>query len=224
MRKRIAILFLVLSCSVCWAQGRNFFDSVSPKLNKFLIDNPAACKVLTNALVNAFATNSLTLYYFYSDDESQARAYHYYPNTAGSASVYIFVRENQTALDEFIALFFETLNTKGQDRFVKLFEKAKAGTISKSEFAKEILKVEFEAMKKAQAVFTSLKFSKKETNKSDLYRVVVECPTEYEEFELHCTKDSPHRDPIKEYESKYDLLRKVSEDSTPQTNSIAPKN
>ena len=223
MRKRIAILFLVLSCSVSWAQEHYILDTISPKLRKFLTDKPAASKVFTNALLEAFSNNTVSLFYFYSNDESQAKAFHYYPNNAGLANVFICVRENQTPLDEFISLFFETLNTKGQGQFAKLTQEAIAGTISRTEFAKEVSKVEFESMRKTQALLISLKFSKKETAQSYFYRRVVECPTEYEEFELYCNKVSPHRDSIKEYELQYDLLRKMSEDSTPQTNSIPQK-
>ncbi len=212
-------------CSASWAQEheQDILYTVSPKLKKLLTAKPAAFKELTNALTEAFSTNTVRLHYFYSDDESEARAYHFYPQSAGLPDVFICVRENQSPLDEFLCLFFETLNTRGQTRFFKLVEAAKTGAISRVEFAKEVSKVEFEATKKVQVVLSTLKFSKKETDGSYFYRRVVESPIEFEEYLKYVKKVSPQRYQLEEYERGYDLLRQMSGNSVPSSNSIAPQ-
>jgi hypothetical protein len=223
MCKRISILFLALFCIASQAQGQSILNTASPKLKNFLKDKPAALNALTNILTEAFSTNSLQLFYFYSDDESKAKAFHYYPNTGGLADVFICVRENQTPLDEFIGLFYEAANTRGQDRFRILANQARSNTISRAEFAKEILKVEFEAEKRTQTMLAALKLTKKESADSYYYTRYAEMPSEFEDYLSWIRKISPQRHAIEEYESQYDWLRKTSEDPTGQTNSVTPQ-
>jgi hypothetical protein len=211
-------------CFASQAQEQNILNTVSPKLKKLLNDNPAALSALTNILAEAFSTNSVQFFYFYSDDESKANAFHYYPNTGGLADVLICVRENQTPLDEFISLFYEAANTRGQERFRNLVKQAKANTISRAEFAKEILKVEFEADKRTQTMLTLLKPTKKESANSYYYPRYAKLPSEFEDYLSWIRKISPQRNAIKEYESQYDWLQKTSKDPTGQTNSVAPQN
>jgi hypothetical protein len=107
----------MLLCASSWAQQTNIVSAASPKLKKFISNHPEAAKIFTNAISSAFSNKTVQLYYFYSDDESEARAYHYYPNTVGMPEVIVCVRENQSSLDEFITILFETLNTKQEAGF-----------------------------------------------------------------------------------------------------------
>jgi hypothetical protein len=207
VRKQIAIVVLVLSCFAGWAQQQNFFDTVSPKLNKFLASNPAAYKTLTNALTETFSTNSLLIHYFYSGNEAEARAYHFYPQVAGMPDVIICVRENQTALDEYISILFEAINARGQPRFLQLVDAAKSGTISRNDFVHGILKIEFEATKAIKELLISLKLSRKDCKGSYFYDRFANGPTTYEEHRAYVKKVSPQRDAIGHYEKTYDELR-----------------
>lgn len=221
--KRITILFLALLCFASHAQEQSILNTASPKLKKLLRDNPGALSALTNVLAEAFSTNSLELFYFYSDNESKAKAFHYYPNTAGLADVFICIRENQTALDEFICLFYEAANTRGQDRFRGLVDKARAKAISRTEFAKEIMKVEFEAKKRTQTALAELKFTRKESADSYYYPRFAKLPSKFEDYLVWIRKISPQRDAMKEYELKYDWLHESPEDPNAPTNSAGPK-
>jgi hypothetical protein len=211
MQKKIIILFLpLLLCVSSWAQQTNVLNSnysVSPKLRQFIIDHPGASKMLTKALSEAFSNRTVQLYYFYSDDESIPRAYHYYPS---ESVVGICIRENQQPVDEFITFLFEVLNSEGEKHFQEIIQKAKSGTISKTNFATEILKVEFEAVKRTRDLIGNLKLNKKEISESDYYNRFVECPNKFEAFLSYTKKVSLHgdRDSIKDYETQYDLLRK----------------
>jgi hypothetical protein len=210
MAARLSVLLLsILLCPTSWAQGSNILSTVSPKLRKFLIDHPAATKVFTNTFAEAFSNRTVSLHYFYSDDDSEARAFHYYPDTPGLAEVIICVRENQIPLDELITTLFEVLNSKGEDQFAKIFDAAKAGTISRTEFAKAILRVEFEATKNMQKLVVPLQLKETEKAESHYYKIYVGCPTGFDEFLSYSKKVSGNRDVVKDYESKYDALRKM---------------
>src|SRR5438045_3597411 len=104
---RIIILLLLLACSFSRARQSNLVSTISPKLRTLLMEKPAALRAWTNALTEAFSNRTVRLYYFYSDDESEARAFHYYPNQIDQAEVIICVRENQRPSDEFICIFYE---------------------------------------------------------------------------------------------------------------------
>lgn len=176
----------------------------SPKLKKLVADYPAAAKVLTNSFAEVFPGKRVQLYYFYTDDESKPRAFHSYPDATG---ISISIRENQHPWDEFITLLFEGINTKGEKQFGKLCQEAKAGAISRTDFAKGILRIEFEAMKTTRDLVAGLKPAEKEKAESHYYKKVVECPGSFDDF-LSITKNgSSKRDVIKHYELQYDYLR-----------------
>jgi len=213
----------MLLCASSWAQDNNILSTVSPKLKQLVSHYPETLKVLTNALSNAFSNKTVRLYYFYSDDESEARAFHYYPNTAGLPEIVLCVRENQKPLDEFASILFETLNSKCEGGFAKLFQDASSGAISREEFAREILQYEFEAIKNTRDLLATLKFGKKDINESYYYGRFIECPNEFENFLLYSKKVSPRRDAFEEYELKYDSLRKMNGDLNSFSNSPASK-
>jgi len=220
MPKSICIfLFAILLCVSSLAQS-NIFSEASPKLKNFLSENPEAAKVFTNAIANAFSNRTVRLFYFYSDDESVARAFHFYPNTVGTPDVMLCIRENQTPLDEFITTLFETLNTKKESAFAELSQNAYFGKITKEQFAKGIIRNEFEATKSVRSTLLTLKFGTNEIREAYYYQKYIECPTNFDDF-LTYSKKVSQRDAMKEYELKYDSLRKMYNDSNSASNSPA---
>ena len=207
MRNKVFVLLLLLGLSPSsQAEEGRILNTLSPKLRQFLSENPKAYQSLTNSLSEAFAKRTLQLYYFYSDDESIARASHYYPN---EAAVGIFIRENQQALDEFICLVFEAINSISEKGFLELFAKAESGEISKDNFTREIAKLEFKAAKRTRDLLMGIRPSGSEAFRSYYYKRFKDCPDDFEDFLLYSKKvSSPHRDSTKEWEMKYDLLRK----------------
>lgn len=204
----ITLLAAALWCASSSAQESQILNTISPKLRAFLTEQPAALNELTNALTHTFSGKTVRLFYFYSNDESEPKAFHYYPNTIGMADVVICTRENQQPLDEFITILFEVVNARGESRFSQLVESARAGTVSKTEFARGILKAEFEASKATRDALRHLKVSKQDQAASYYYGRFTGCPNEFEEFLSYSKKISPLRDASKEYELKYDSLRK----------------
>ena len=213
----------MLFCVSSPAQSNNIVNESSPKLKKFLLDNPEAARVFTNAIANAFSNKTVQLFYFYSDDESQARAYHFYPQQVDSAEVMLCIRENQAPLDEFITTLFETLNTKKETAFIKLEQNAYYGKIVRGQFAKEILQNEFEANKSIRSILLKLNFGTNEMSEAYYCQKCIECPTNFDDF-LTYSKKISQRDVMKEYELKYDSLRKMYFDSISASNSVAPTN
>jgi hypothetical protein len=209
MGKHVVIPFFLLSAFLCAAAGAretNILNQVSPKLQQFLMEHPTALRPLTNVLSAAFADRTLRLYYLYSDDESVPRASHDYPE---ESVVAIFIRENQQPSDEFISLLFEAQNSTSEKQFLNLCAEATSGSISKNDFAQDFGRLEFDAAKRTRDFLKDIKMGRGEINKSHYYKLFRAVPDDFEEFLIY-TKNvsSPPRDLIKEYEAKYDLLRK----------------
>jgi hypothetical protein len=199
----VAIFLCLFLVDASLAQETDLLSSVSPKLQKFLSKSTPALQILTNAFREAFATKAVRLYYFYSNDESLAKAIHYYP---GESKVVIAIRENQEPLDEFVCLLFETLNSEGEERFDDLCNKARTGNLSKPHFAEEILSTEFAAFTRTRDLLRKLRYTRREIAKSPNYRLLVGSPSRFEEFLPYLKRLAPKRDPLTEYELQYDTL------------------
>jgi hypothetical protein len=203
-------LCLAVILSLLWffsshAEESNFSTKLSPKLRVFLKKHPQAFQTLSNACAEAFPKRAVQVFYFYSEDETVARASHYYPS---ESVVGIVLRENQEPLDEFISVLYEVLNSRSEARSEDLVRQAESGAISKADFVREMLKTEFTAAAKTHELLVNLKFIKRETAKSGLYTSALECPDRFEDYVAHLKQDTSPRDIIKEYEGKYDMLRK----------------
>jgi len=114
----------------------------------------------------------------------------------------------QEPLDEFICLLFEIINSTNEKHFMELAAKAQAGEISKEDFVRGIDGIEFMAMKRTRDLLRGIKFAKTDTANSYNYKRLSETPDNFDDFLLYRKKVSPHRDARKEYEAKYDFLRK----------------
>src|SRR5262249_55874707 len=152
------------------------------------------------------SNRTIQIYYFYTEDASVPRASHI---CADEALLRISIRENQQASDECICLMFEILNSEGDDRFKKLSEQAMKGTKSKSYFVKEVMRQEFYAVKKTQALLGHFGLSKSEISESYYYNRFIQSPDDFEEYLSYKKEVSPDRDQEKEYGQLYDSLRKV---------------
>jgi hypothetical protein len=208
MRVAIAqMLLAVLLSTSSQAQTSNIFSMVSPKLKQFLTAHPEASLAMSNVLSEAFPNRTVQLFYFYSDDESTARASHYYQD---ESSVGIIIRENQQPCDECMCLIYEMLNSEGEKRFLELTEQAKSGAVSKEGFVMGIKQQEFQADMKMQNLVRKFRFSEKEKAESYFYNRVIHEPSNFEESLSYAKKVSPKRDQIKDYEQEYDYLQKSS--------------
>jgi hypothetical protein len=209
MLKRLSlILLVVLSCISLRAQGTNIYSMMSPKLRQFLAGHPEVSSSLSKVLSDAFSNRTVFLYYFYTDDKSVARASHYYPN---ESSVGIAIQENQQPSDQCICLIFEMLNSEGEKRFYELTEEAQTGSISRADFARGMLRQEFQAVKKMQKLLRDFKLSKTEIAESHYYKAFIGCPNTFEAFLNYSTSAVSERDAIKDYEQEYDLLRETQQ-------------
>jgi hypothetical protein len=178
---------------------------VSPQLQQFLSDHPQASQILSKGLAEAFSNRKLLIYYFYTKNESVPRASHIYPD---KSSVSIFLRENQLPCDEYICLFFEILNSEGESNFQQLALKARAGQISKKDFATCIMRQEFQAVKRTRDSIGSLGLNQKEIGDSYYFNRFVNTPNDFDKFLVYIKQVSPQRDQFAEYERYYDNLNK----------------
>jgi hypothetical protein len=208
MKALAALVFLTLaSLHAEELHISTLMTGFSPKLRKLLDANPKALTLISNSCSLIFRTNTVALHYFYTEDESVPRAQHYYPSISGEADVVICVRENQQPWDEFTCITYEMLNSKNESRLEAVMEKAKAGSISKKDFARDILRIEFETDLAVRDILKGMKLTEKEKAESYFYKRLTECPTDFEESLAYARKVSPKRDAVKEYELKYDEIR-----------------
>ena len=211
MNKHLFALLLLLSLVSCPAQGTNLLMACSPKLRKLLAAHPEAFTAFTNACCLATRTNSVALIYFYSEDESQARGRQFYPHAAGQPDVVICVRENQQPWDQFICVVGELLNVLSRASYEELLARAKTGTISRSDFPREINRVEFErTIRPMRDLLARMKLTKKEKAQSYFHPKFLGYPNDFEAYLSYQKKTSPHRDLTRQYQEEYDQLRSGS--------------
>ena len=205
MNKSVLIVLMVFHlCLSAKAQRNDFLTVVSPALSKFLVEHPAAFKIL--AKTDAFTNRTIEVYYFYTEDEARAKASHSFP----SASEVVFhIRENQEPADEFLCLIYEFINSENDEHFGELIKMAKSGSIARDVFAKKVVEAEFKAAKTLRDMLPAFKFTDKETAQSAYYKKFKNTPDNYDAFIAYGQRlNSPHRDVVKEYEATYDRLRK----------------
>jgi hypothetical protein len=89
-----------------------------------------------------------------------------------------------------------------------LISQAKAGTISRADFAAETMKQEIVALNRTRDMLKSLQFTNREKSASQLYNHIKHTPDTYEEFLKYCKSQSPPLDCLIGYEQQYDALRK----------------
>jgi len=102
------------------------------------------------------------------------------------------------------------LNARGEPKFKKLAEDAGAGTVSKDEFVRGLLKIEFEATSRTRELLLSLSFKKKDIRGSYYHKLSMGCPQDFEGFLTYTKKLSAGRrfNVFGKYEDLYDALRK----------------
>jgi hypothetical protein len=199
----LAISAFILSCILGYAQSPRLRTTVSPKLRRFLYENPKASITLSNTLRDTFGERTVVVYYFYSDASGEARAFHSYPD---HSTVSIWVMEDQLAIDEFICLVFEAINSKSQTQFQELFRQAEAGTLDKETFSKRVLILEFQAVKQVRDILRNTAIDAKG---SYYYERFVGCPENFDDFVAYVKSVSKGVDPLSTYESQYEAMRKI---------------
>jgi hypothetical protein len=191
----------------CRAQETNILAMCSPKFRQFVTAHPEASQLLTNVVSEAFAGRAIQVFYIYTpEDGSVPRAGHFYP---AESTVAIRLRENQQPVDEFVSLVYEALNSESEEQFGDLFQKAQSGGISRTNFARQMLNVEFKALTRTRVLFKGIKLSEKEISESYYCKRFKECPDGFEDYLAYLIKASPpkHGTIHDYYEAMYDSLR-----------------
>src|SRR5205807_5904570 len=112
-------------------------------------------------------------------------------------------------------LMYALLNSEGEKRFQELFQQARSSAISRNEFTQQIIKQEFVAVIKTRDLLAKLTFRKRDVAQSRFYQQFLQCPASFEGFVEYTKRLSPPGgDLFRQYEAKYDALRKESRRST----------
>jgi hypothetical protein len=201
---RMKMYLVVVLLALPTALYGSFIDSLSPKLQLFLKQHSSISNSFVESSREVLQTRRVQLYYFYAADPSVPPATHY---DAAVNSTAIVVKENQEPLDECVCILFELINSTHESQFSQVVKKAYSGELSKSEFAKELLKIEFSSTIKVQKLLKTEKFESQETKSAEHYNRLLACPTKFDDY-LKFIETTPSRNPVKEYESQYEDLVK----------------
>jgi hypothetical protein len=206
MRRRALALLLIQVCFCVAADGQDnpILATLSPKLRQFLASHRDARQILNVCLNAASSGRTIKAYYFYTDDESIPRAYHFYPS---EGAVVIAVRENQEPTDEFISLLYEAVNSLSEKTFESLADRAAARKIPKEEFAREVCKVEFSNEKRVRDLLRGVKLRGGEVRKSHYFKTLENMPDDFDAYLSYISKIVPYRNGIREYEEQYETLQ-----------------
>lgn len=205
--KLCLILLVLLLCVSSLAQGTNLYSTMSPQLREFLSEHREVANALSNVLGEVsemFSNRTVQIYYFYSDDKSVARASHYSPDWYRSV---IGIKENQQPSDECLCLIFELLNSESDKQFGEICQKAASGNITRADFAREMLRQEYHAVRKMQKLLQDFKFGQSGFTDSDYYKAFVNCPDTFDAFLNFSSSAVSERNAFKEYQPEYDALR-----------------
>jgi hypothetical protein len=97
---------------------------------------------------------------------------------------------------------------------------AKEGTISRVDYATEVMKQEFSAEKKLKNIIPTFGLTPQEVADSYFYNRCIQCPDDFDAFLVYVRKVSPQRDAFKDYENYYDR-QKAYYDSLKKTSTGA---
>lgn len=176
-------------------------DSLSPKLRAILVQHPAAKDMLTNAFSKAFAGKHVQLFYFYCGDTNTTPGFHFY---RGEGFVNIAVSEKEDPWDQYVVVLGETINSKHEKSFTKLFEEAQRGRLSRTEFPLKVLRLEHQTAMQTRGLIKELKLSEAELAGAALCRRLLNCPDDFDEFLAYVKSQENGRNPVLEYERVYD--------------------
>jgi hypothetical protein len=181
------------------AEQMSILEMASPRLRTLLNAQPVLLRELTNSLATTFAHKRIRLFYFYSN-ASETRSFHMYPDTS---TIFIYIPQDLVPLDEYLLLLYESINATHESDFVSVYQKASAGKIGRSDFAREILKVEFETVLQVRKKLRGFAL---DTENSLYYDRFKKCPDNFEDFLLDVKKPSAKGDVFSFYERQYDSL------------------
>ncbi|WOO39674.1 hypothetical protein [Rubellicoccus peritrichatus] len=198
MKIHILIILFVIVFGRLGAESESVM--LSPVLTEYLAENPKMNAVASKILREGIGDWPVEVFYFYSNDESRARAFH---TVARERKIFIFIRENQSAYDQFLCLLYEALNATSQPKFQKVVAEASKGNISAEAFAESIMQIEHGTTMRVQDILRKLSPSESDKEDSYLHNRIINCPADYEASREYTKRVSPNRDLKKEYIEKY---------------------
>jgi hypothetical protein len=87
-----------------------------------------------------------------------------------------------TAVDMCVMLLFELYHTPFEQRRDELFNLATKGRISRNDFARSCVRLEFQACRKTQTFFREHPIADEKSKENDYYKWVMQVPSEFSEY------------------------------------------
>ncbi len=153
--------------------------TLSPALRRLLDNSSEARTVLSRALAQTSGARQLRVRYFYRGDSKEPWSdyFHYGPNV-----LYVGLAMSQTDWDEYVALVFELENSLNSDQSHELWASALRRELSASDYASELLKLEYAALCRANGRLESVSAVEPQLADSQRYHEMIEGTRSYNEF------------------------------------------
>jgi tetratricopeptide (TPR) repeat protein len=175
--------------------------SLSPELQKFLRENVSASKYLNNILAVQLSVRSIEIQY--TNDSPGPTARHYCPKPDVAV---IELSSHREPIDEYLSLVFELFNSSHEEEFRKVLDEASAKKISKRDFIRQLVRIEFESCLKVRSDLPLLHFSAKDIASSQSYENYLNTPDTFEDHFLEVKNVGDEWSPARDYGQMYDSL------------------
>jgi hypothetical protein len=184
---------------------------LSPKVREYIEHHGEVRELLGDAFRQATSNRSARICYFYNEDATDTPENHRIP-LGNNYNYEIEVRENLVwPLDELVGIYFELINSQGDDKFQAIRRQADFGQIKRQDFVVAIAREEFHAFLKTQAFVNELRLSKQEMAESGSFRFYAGSPPDFEAFMSNVPPNY-----IGNYETMYDALRPPASPGPPR--------
>lgn len=120
----------------------------------------------------------------------------------------IVVRKNQHALDEYVSILFEMINSINEASFLKLARDAETGKVSRSEFSLRALEIEHSSVCQTRDLIARLAFAEQDIGDSELYYSFLESPNGFRDFVAYIQRTGSRIDAVQVYLDQYDANMK----------------
>lgn len=209
LKHLICLTALLAALPACSTIGPKQYSSMSPELRGLVERHPAAKEVLMDASAGALPNAGFRLRYTPAETmkTSGPRSEFRMPFPGEAQVPVVTIVEGQQPWDQFILLVFELHNSRGKAAFERLWQQARAGSITKEQFADGVMRTEFEAVKRLKRIVRTLPLSDAEKASSHAYPRLVSCPEDYRHSQAYVKRVSPKRRQAQEYYELYDSIR-----------------
>jgi hypothetical protein len=176
MLRPATILLWILAASTSWSAQGDLFQSLSPSFRSFLAGKRGAQEILTNAFAAIPPERKGRIAYYYSDSRKQAGRAFTYSEDNRQVKEMCLIRENDSHVDQLLALLTWTQAQKSPDPYEKIYGEVRSNVITQTEFVQKMAAAELTMVLAVRQWVGGLDLSTKELSDSLDWQFYLDCP------------------------------------------------